>query len=121
MDILELTYEQLCAIKVELQNKMANVELRISAIKGTSNLKKSSGRPKGSKNMNSLDSCVLKALGAHLDGLSYSNILRYVLEYGYKTSAEDNVFRNMLKSRLSCLKTQGIIKKDQKNLIYSLI
>ena len=79
------------------------------------------GRPKGSKSQNSLDSYILRALSESPEGLSFSNILLKIYEQGYKTKSCDSVFRNMLKSRLSCLKTQGYITKDEKMLVFFLV
>ena len=90
MKQLGLSLNYLLDKKQELESQLATVHNLISCFypsKMDSDIKKGPGRPKGSKNPDSLDSIILNALKA---------------------------------SRLSCLKTQGLIAKEDNDLIFKL-
>lgn len=121
MDISNMNLCELNQLKIELMSQYNEVVKRIMILDPCHNPTKKPGRPKGSKSNNSLDSCILRALQNFENGLTFSGILQNVYEQGYKTTSSDEVFRNMLKSRLSCLKTDGLINKDEKTLVFNLV
>lgn len=116
-----MSIEDLVLLKEELLKKQEEVMKRILELNPALNIAKKPGRPRGSKSINSLDSCILRALQECDAGLTFSGILQKVYEQGYKTTSSDQVFRNMLKSRLSCLKTSGMIVKDEKTLVFLIV
>jgi hypothetical protein len=123
MKQLGLSLSYLLDKKQELESELATIHNLISCFypsKIDSDIKKGPGRPKGSKNPDSLDSIILNALKKSKDGLAFSSIMLFVLNSGYKSMASQKVFRSMLKSRLSCLKTQGLIEKEDNDLIFKL-
>lgn len=108
----------------ELEKELSAINLMIDRWypkKEPCAIKKGPGRPKGSKNPDSLDSIILAALEKAQSGLTFSGIMIFVLNSGYKSSASSAVFRSMLKSRLSCLKSQGFIEKCENQLVFKLI
>ncbi len=124
MEHLMASLDCLLQRKTELETELRAINLMIDrwySAKDIPSLKKGPGRPKGSKNPDSLDSIILTALEKARDGLTFSAIMIFVLNSGYKSSASSSVFRSMLKSRLSCLKSQGFIEKCENQLTFKLI
>lgn len=118
-----LSLEYLQEKKKKLEGELSIVHNLINQfypVQDNSNNKKGPGRPKGTKNPDSLDSIILNALKQSSEGLTFSSVMLFILNSGYKSTASQKVFRSMLKSRLSCLKTQGLIVKEENDLIFKL-
>lgn len=124
MNHLIISLDHLLQRKNELEKEIHAINLMIEQWypeKINQTVKKGPGRPKGSKNPDSLDSIILAGLEKAQNGLTFSGIMIFVLNSGYKSKASSSVFRSMLKSRLSCLKSQGLIKKCDNELNFQLI
>jgi hypothetical protein len=123
MKQIGLSFSYLMNKKNQLESELATIHSLIDTFYPCTvevNTRKGPGRPKGAKNPDSLDSTILNALKSSPDGLTFSSIMLFVLNSGYKSMASQKVFRSMLKSRLSCLKTQGLIVKEDNDLTFKL-
>ncbi len=123
METNKIEIARLYDLKNSLKLQLQQVEEQISNLITTSQTKKRThrGRKKGSKSPRSLDSIIMNALQNNQNGLSFSNLMSHILSQGYTTKTTPEKFKKILHTRLSQLKSQNKIKKDEVNLLFKFI
>ena len=123
METNKIELARLYDLKNSLKLQVQQIEEQISNLIATNQTKNRPrrGRKKGSKSSSSLDSIIINALQDNQNGLSFSNLMSHILFKGYTTKTTPEKFKKILHTRLSQLKSQNKIKKDEVNLLFKFI
>ncbi len=79
------------------------------------------GRPKGSTNKKSLDSIVIDTIYNSVDGVTLEDVVKNIISEGYVSNSSPKDFINIIRSRLSVLKKNKKIIRDEQNLKYKKV
>jgi hypothetical protein len=108
-----------------LMQQLKDIEAQIQKIKGSISDARifvgesKIGRPKGSTNKKSLDSIILETVCTSNVEVGVNEIMQNVISEGYVSSSSPKDFINIIRSRLSVLKKQKkIIRNDDTGMFF---